>query len=48
MTDKARDWIKRNRYHPQVLDWLRRNPPHAEWTGTPLEWAHTEMPFAPR
>lgn len=44
---KMQDWCKRNRYHPLVIAWLEKFPPPAEWKGTRLEWAYTEMPFAP-
>lgn len=37
------DWCARYGSHPDVIDWLRRNPPPKEWEGTPTEWAYTEM-----
>ena len=47
MDAKMQAWCKRNRYHPAVLAWLEKHPPPPEWQGTRLEWAYTEMPFAP-
>ncbi len=37
-------WLARNAEAPAVVAWLRDNPPPAEWTRTPLEWAYTEGP----
>lgn len=37
-------WCERAKTDPEVRVWLKRNPPPADWSGTPEEWAYTEMP----
>jgi hypothetical protein len=41
-------WIVQHLDNPRVLRWLVRNPPPPEWEGSHMEYAYTEMPFAPR
>ncbi len=38
-----RDWCEKYKHDVGVLYWLEHNPPPAEWTGSVLEWAFTEM-----
>ena len=45
MTDKVMNkWIATFERHPEVVTWLRKNPPPPDWHGTPMQWAYTEMP----
>lgn len=43
-----KDWCSRNAKHPDVLAWLKNNPPPLDWKGTPTEYAYTEMWGAPK
>lgn len=43
-TPKMQAWIKAHRKDMRVLRWLRDNPPPAEWKGTAMEYAFSEMP----
>ena len=45
---KLADWCQRNADNARVLHWLERNAPPATWRGTDLEYAYTEMMFAPK
>lgn len=45
MAESMRGWIERHRDDPAVAAWLKKNPPPAQWQGTPMEWAFTEMPW---
>jgi hypothetical protein len=38
-----RDWCEKYKHDAGVLYRLEHNPPPAEWTGSVLEWAFTEM-----
>jgi hypothetical protein len=31
----------------RVTSWIANNPPPPEWRGSNIDWAFTEMPFAP-
>ena len=42
------EWVTRNYENDKVRRWLTDNPPPPEWTGSAMEYAFTEMPFAPR
>jgi hypothetical protein len=53
MTDSEYNARQRSAYfrlreigeHRRAQEWIRKNPPPPEWTGTPLEYAWEEMPI---
>lgn len=40
-------WTEKYGTHARVVEWLKNNPPPADWEGTREEYAYLEMPFAP-
>lgn len=44
VTPKVRAWVAAHRKDTRVLRWLKDNPPPADWKGTAMEYAFTEMP----
>lgn len=42
--DRMAQWIKKHGETKAVKDWLAANPPPADFTGTPQEYAYAEMP----
>lgn len=43
----AKDELERLGIYRIGVQWLRKNWPPDEWTGTPLEWVLEEMPVLP-
>jgi hypothetical protein len=45
--DRKASWIKKHGQSKAVKEWLVKNPPPADFTGTPQEWAFGEMEDEP-
>jgi hypothetical protein len=41
---KMAEWCERHKDTEYVLNWIKANPVPANWQGSPMEWAFTEMP----